>query len=120
GAGGRAAACPAVRCAAPAPRLQLALLDLGQPVLSRDALMAPARELRPGRRNGGRPRLLRRSARPPRRTRTRARGTSAKRRLHHRDLPMIVANHLGEHLVPTLVARGAAPGPAFPVGPRAR
>ena len=44
----------------PALRHQLALLDLGQPVLSGAALLAPARQLRPERRHGGRPRLLRR------------------------------------------------------------
>ena len=57
------------------------------------ALLAPARELRPGRRHGGRPRLLRRLPRPPRRTRTRTRGAPAERRLHDGDLPVIVGPH---------------------------
>ena len=54
----------------PAPlRHQLALLELGQPVLPGAALLAPARELRPERRHGGRPRLLRRLLGPAGRSR---------------------------------------------------
>ena len=45
---------------AKAVRHELALLDLGQPVLSRASLVAAASELLARRRNGGRPRLLRR------------------------------------------------------------
>ena len=52
-------------------------------------------ELRPERRHGGRPRLLRRPPRPPRRARARARGAPPGRRLHHRDLPMILAHIMG-------------------------
>ena len=61
----RAADAPALARRAPALRHQLALLDLGQPVLPGPALVAAARELRPERRHGGRPRLLRRLPRPP-------------------------------------------------------
>jgi hypothetical protein len=39
---------------------ELALLELGQPVLSGAALLAPEGELPSGGRDGGRPRLLRR------------------------------------------------------------
>ena len=62
---------------------QLAVLDLGQPVLPRAALVAAARRLRRRRRDGARPRLLRRPA-----PGARARGPPAGRRLHHGDLPM--------------------------------
>ena len=75
---------------------QLALLDLGQPVLPRAALLAAARRLRPERRHGGRPGLLRRLARPARRPRARARGAPPGRRLHDGDLPVILAHHMGE------------------------
>ena len=51
----RAADAPALAGRSPALRQQLALIDLGQPVLPGDALLAAARELRPGRRDGGRP-----------------------------------------------------------------
>ena len=50
----------------------------------------------PGRRDGGRPRLLRRPARPPRRTRTRPRGTPPERRLHDGDLPVIARPRHGD------------------------
>ena len=46
-------------------------------------------ELRPRRRDGGRPRLLRRLPRPPRRPRPRPRGAPPGRRLHDGDLPVI-------------------------------
>ncbi len=69
---------------AQALRHQLALLDLGQPVLPRAALLAAARQLLARRRDGGRPRLLRRLPRPPRRPRPRPRGAPQGRRLHHR------------------------------------
>ena len=47
----RAADAPALARRPPALRLQLALLDLGQPVLPRPALVAAARELQPRRRD---------------------------------------------------------------------
>ena len=86
------------------------------------ALLASARELRPQRRHGGRPRLLRRPARPPRRTRTRARGAPAKRRLHHGDLPVIVAHVMGipiEESVLQLAPAGAAMVTAVAIAGRA-
>jgi hypothetical protein len=46
----------------------------------------------PERRHGDRPRLLRRLPRPPRRPAPRTRGAPPERRLHHGDLPMIVAH----------------------------
>ena len=51
----RPADAPALARRPPALRHQLALLDLGQPVLSRPALVAAARRLRPRRRDGDRP-----------------------------------------------------------------
>ena len=56
---------PALARRPPPLRHQLALLDLGQPVLPRAAFLAAAGQLRPERRHGGRPRLLRRPPRPP-------------------------------------------------------
>ena len=79
---------PAVAGRAQALRHQLAVLDLGQPVLPRAALLAAASQLLARRWDGGRPRLLRRLPRPPRRPRPRPRGAPPGRRLHHRDLPM--------------------------------
>ena len=65
----------------------------------------------PERRDGGRPRLLRRLARPPRRTRAGARGAPPGRRLHDGDLPVIVAHIMGipvEESVLQLAPAGAA------------
>jgi len=39
---------------------------------------------------------------------------------HNGDLPVIVAHHLGEHLIPQLVAGGAVTGPALIIVMRAR
>src|SRR5262249_57184272 len=83
-----------VRRTAPV-RLELALLVLGQPVLSRDALLAAPDHLRPERRNGDRPRLLRRPSRPPRPPRAGTRDAAPKRRLHNGDLPMTLAHIAG-------------------------
>src|SRR5439155_20847153 len=77
----------------PALRHELALLDLGQPVLPGPSLLAPAGELRAGRWDGGRPGLLRRLPRPLRRSSTSPRGAPPGRRLHHGDLPVIA--HIG-------------------------
>ena len=92
-------------------RQQLALLDLGQPVLSWARVVAAARELRSRRRDGGRSRLLRRPARPSGRAGARARGAAPGRRLHDGDLPVIVAHHAGEHLILLLAGSGAGAGP---------
>ena len=60
-AGRRAEHAPALIRRAPALRQQLALLDVGQPVLrAGPALLADAHQLRSERRDGDRPRLLRR------------------------------------------------------------
>ncbi len=107
----RAADAPALVRRAPALRQQLALLDLGQPVLPRARVVAAARELRSQRRDGGRPRLLRRPARPSGWTRARARGAAPGRRLHDGDLPVIVGHVLGipvEESVLQLAPAGAA------------
>src|SRR5262249_25104010 len=107
----------------PPLRLELALLDLGQPVLSGYALLAPARQLRPGRRDGGRPRLLRRPLGPARRARPRARGATPERRLHHGDLPVIVAHIMGiptEESLPQLAPVGAGIVTAFALTVRTR
>ena len=87
---------------------QLALLDLGQPVLSRARVVAAARQLRPRRRDGGRPRLLPRSARPAGWPGASPRGAAPGRRLHDGDLPVILAHHMGEELIPALVAGGGS------------
>ena len=79
---------------------QLALLDLGQPVLSRARVVAAARQLRSRRRDGGRPRLLPRPARPAGWAGAGARGAAPGRRLHDGDLPVILAHHMGEELLP--------------------
>src|SRR5712691_8272339 len=79
---------PALAGRAATVRHQLALLDLGQPVLPGPSLLAAACELRSRRRDGSRPRLLRRPARPPGRAGAGARGAAAKRRLHDGDLPV--------------------------------
>ena len=76
----RPADAPALARRPPAVRHQLAVLDLGQPVLSRAALVAAARQLRPRRRDGARPRLLRRPARRRARTRSACRAATAPRR----------------------------------------
>jgi hypothetical protein len=86
---------PALVRRPPPLRHELALLDLGQPVLSRVALLAAARQLRPKRRHGDQPRLLRRLLRPPGRSGTGARGPPPERRLHHGDLPTIIAHIMG-------------------------
>src|SRR5207244_4416302 len=65
----------------PALRVELALFDLGQPVLPGLALVAAAGRLRAGRRHGSRSRLLRRPGRPAGRAGARARGALAERRL---------------------------------------
>ena len=85
----------------PAPlRDQLALLELGQPVLPRAAFVAAQGGLRPRGRDRGRPRLLRGLPRAGRRARAGARGAPRGRRLHNRDLPMtVIAHHAGEQLV---------------------
>ncbi len=75
----RAADDPALLRRAPPLRHQLALLDLGQPVLPRPALLAPARQLPAGGRHGGRPQLLRRPPRPARWPRPCTRGAPAER-----------------------------------------
>jgi hypothetical protein len=74
---------------------ELALLELGQPVLSGAALLAPEGELPSGGRDGGRPRLLRRFPRASRWAGAGPRGAPARGRLHDRDLPMIAADRLG-------------------------
>ena len=73
----RPADAPALARRAPALRHQLAVLDVGQPVLPRAALVAAARELRPGRRDGARPRLLRRLRRRRAPTRSGSRAATA-------------------------------------------
>src|SRR5262249_42801054 len=87
------------------------LLDLGQPVLSRHEIVAAQDRLRPQRRDGDRSGLLRRLPRTPRRPGTRARSTPPERRLHDRDLPVIVAPIMGlpvEESVLRLAPAGAA------------
>ena len=81
---------PALARRASPVRHELALLELGQPVLSGAALLAPEGELPPGGRDGGRPRLLRRFPRASRWAGARARGAPPRGRLHDRDLPMSV------------------------------
>src|SRR6185312_10316116 len=56
--------------------------DLGQPVLPGHALLAAADRLPPERRDGDRPRVLRRLPRPAGGARPRPRGAAAGRRLH--------------------------------------
>ena len=85
----RPADAPALARRPPPLRHQLAVLDLGQPVLPRPALLAAAHQLRPGRRDGARPRLLRRVRPGPH-----PRGPPPGRRLHDGDLPMTLA-HIG-------------------------
>jgi selenium-binding protein 1 len=87
---------PALLRRAAALRDELAVLDLGQPVLPRSAVLAPARQLPSRRRHGDRPRLLRRLPRPPRRSRASPRGPAPGRRLHHGDLPVSLSfAHIG-------------------------
>src|SRR4029079_10114191 len=88
----RPADAPALARWAPALRQQLALLELGQPVLSGPALVAVAGELPGGRRYGGRRRVLRRPVRAARRPRPRPRGPPPGRRLHDGDLPVTLAH----------------------------
>ena len=108
----RAADDPAVARRAPALRHQLAVLDLGQPVLPRAALLAAARQLLARRRDAGRPRLLRRLPRPPHRPRARPRGAPPGRRLHHGDLPVIPFAHIAgmpvEETLPALLPAACA------------
>ena len=85
----RPADAPALARRTPALRHQLAVLHLGQPVLSRAQVVAAAHRLRPRRRHAARPRLLRRLP-----ARARPRGPPAGRRLHDGDLPMTPA-HIG-------------------------
>ena len=89
GPGRRTADDPAVVGRAQALRHQLAVLELGQPVLPRASLLADASELRARGRDGSRPGLLRRLPRPPRRSGASTRGTPPRWRLHDGDLPMI-------------------------------
>ena len=50
----------------------------------------------------------------------RARSAPPEPRLHDGDLPMIVTSHVGENLIPALLAGGAAAGPALLVVMRVR
>ena len=68
-------------------------------------------ELRPERRHGDRPRLLRRLPRPARRARPRARGAPAGRRLHDGDLPVIVAHIMGIPVEETVLQLASARRP---------
>ena len=76
----RPADAPALARRAPPLRHQLAVLDVGQPVLSRPALLAAARELRPRRRHGARPRTSSSSSTRRARTRSASRAATARRR----------------------------------------
>jgi 56kDa selenium binding protein (SBP56) len=89
GPGRRTADDSAVVGRAEALRHQLALLELGQPVLPQASLLADASELRTQGRDAGRRRLLRRLPRPPRRSRASTRGTPPGWGLHDGDLPMM-------------------------------
>ena len=64
----------------------------------------------PGRWDGGRPRLLRRLQRSPRRSRARARGAAPGRGLHDGDLSVILGHHMGEDVLTMVVASGAGAG----------
>ena len=90
----RAADDPVVAGRAQALRHQLAVLDLGQPVLPPAALLVAASQLLTRRRDAGRPRLLRRLPQPHNRPRSRPRGAPPRRRLHHGDLPMSPLAHI--------------------------
>jgi hypothetical protein len=93
----RASDDPALARRASPVRHELALLELGQPVLSGAALLAPEGELPSGGRDGCRPRLLRRFPRACRWAGARPRGAPARGRLHDRDLPvMLMAHQLGD------------------------
>src|SRR5262249_7983727 len=108
-AGGRAEHAPALLRWPAAVRVELALLDLGQPVLPRPEVLAAQDRLRPERRHGDRPRLLRRLLQAARRARTRARGAPPERRLHHGDLP-VIAHIQGvpvEESLPQILSAGA-------------
>src|SRR3954470_23459977 len=105
----RAADDPAVAGRAQALRHQLAVLDLGQPVLPPAALLAAPRRLLARRRDASRPRLLRRLPQPPQRPRPRPRGAPPRRRLHHRDLPVIPLAHIaGMPIEETIASLGPA------------
>ena len=70
-------------------RHQLAVLDLGQPVLPGSALVPAQGRHRRRRLDGSRPRLLRRLPQPLRRARTGPRSEAARRRLHLGGPPVI-------------------------------
>ena len=91
----RAADAAALLRRAAALRHELAALDVGQPVLPGAALVPAQGRHRRRRLDGRRPGLLRRLPRPPRRARAGARGAAPGRRLHHGDLPVIVAHVMG-------------------------
>ena len=102
---------PALVRRPPPVRVQLALLDLGQPVLSGAAVLAAADRLRPERRDADRSRLLPRLLRSPRRACARTRGAPSGRRLHDGDLPVIVGHVQGipiEESLLQLAPAGAA------------
>ena len=110
----RPADAPALARRPPALRHQLALLDLGQPVLPRPALVAAARELRPRRRDGDRPATSSSTSRRPA-ARARPRGPPPGRRLHDRDLPVTLAHVGGIPIEETLGLVGPAVVLAFGV-----
>ena len=112
----RPADAPALARRPAALRHELAVLDVGQPVLSRAALVAAAGGLRSRGWDGARPRLLRGPPRPPGRAGARARGPAAGRRLHHGDLPMtpLVAHIMGLPVEEGLL--GLAPAGGLVVG----
>ena len=104
----RAADAPALLRRAAPVRHELALLDLGQPVLPGAALLAAAG------RTATRTAAWRSTATSSststtaRRSRARARGAPPERRLHDGDLPVILAHHGGE--LPLLQAALASAG----------
>src|ERR1051325_5586478 len=102
---------PALLRRPPSLRQQLALLDVGRPVLPGAALVAAPDRLRPERRHGDRPQLLRRLPRPPRRARTCSRDAPPGRRLHDGGVPVILGHVMGlpiEESVLQFVPAGAA------------
>src|SRR5262249_56146233 len=89
----------------------------GTSSLRGDGVLAAPRRVRPRRRHGGRPQLLRRLRGPARRPRPHTRNTAPERRLHDGDLPVITA-HIGgipvEESLPQLAPAGAVILTAFP------